>query len=144
MLKNRLKLIGSLFLFKKKASLQTKIIKVSSGERTTKLTVQVADNQEKRDKGLMFVGKLPENEGMLFVFSGKTYGGFWMKNTLIPLSVAFLDSDGKILKILDMVPCKKDECPTYDPELYYHYAIEVNFGWFEKNQIKVGDLVNLD
>jgi uncharacterized protein len=143
-LKNRLKLIGSLFRFKKKASLQTKMIKVSSGERTTKLTVQVADTQEKRDKGLMFVGKLPENEGMLFVFSGKTYGGFWMKNTLIPLSVAFLDSDGKILKILDMVPCKEDECPTYDPELSYHYAIEVILGWFEKNQIKVGDFVKLD
>ena len=92
----------------------------------------------------MFVGKLPKNEGMLFVFSGKTYGGFWMKNTLIPLSIAFLDLDGEILKILDMVPCKEDECPTYDPELYYHYAIEVNLGWFEKNQIKVGDFVKLD
>jgi uncharacterized protein len=143
-LKNRLKLIGSLFRFKKKASLQTKIIKVSSGERTTKLTVQVADTQEKRDKGLMFVGKLPENEGMLFVFPGKTYSGFWMKNTFIPLSVAFLDSDGKILKILDMVPCKTEECPTYDPELYYHYAIEVNLGWFEQNQIQVGDHVKLN
>ncbi len=144
MLKKRLKFIGFLFRQEKKASLQTKMIKVSSGKRTTKLTVQVADTQEKRDKGLMFVGKLPENEGMLFVFSGKTYGGFWMKNTLIPLSIAFLDSDGKILKILDMVPCKEEECPTYDPELFYHYAIEVNLGWFEKNQIKVGDFVKLD
>ena len=143
-LKNRLKLIGFLFRQVKKASLQTKMIKVSSGGRTTKLTVQVADTQEKRDKGLMFVRKLPENEGMLFVFSGKTYGGFWMKNTLIPLSIAFLDSDGKILKILDMVPCKKEECPTYDPELFYHFAIEVNLGWFKKNQIKVGDFVKLD
>jgi uncharacterized protein len=144
MLKNRLKLIGFLFRQEKKTSLQTKMIKVSSGERTTKLTVQVADTQEKRDKGLMFVRKLPKNEGMLFVFSGKTYGGFWMKNTLIPLSIAFLDSDGKILKILDMVPCKKDICPTYDPELFYHYALEVNLGWFEKNQIKRGDFVKLD
>jgi uncharacterized protein len=144
MLKNRFKLIGFLFRQEKEAILQTKMIKVSSGERTTKLTVQVADTQEKRDKGLMFVRKLPKNEGMLFVFSGKTYGGFWMKNTLIPLSIAFLDSDGKILKILDMVPCKEDECPTYDPELSYHYAIEVNLGWFEKNQIKVGDFVKLD
>lgn len=143
-MKNRLKLIGFLFRQKKEASLQIKKIKISSGKRTTKLIVQVADTQEKRDKGLMFVGKLPENEGMLFVFSGKTYGGFWMKNTLIPLSIAFLDSDGKILKILDMVPCKEDECPTYDPGLFYHYAIEVNLGWFEKNQIKEGDFVKLD
>ncbi|MFB5196977.1 DUF192 domain-containing protein [Neobacillus sp. KR4-4] len=143
-MKNRFKIIDFLFRQTKKTSLHTKMITVSSGERITNLTVHVADTQEKRDKGLMFVRKLPENEGMLFVFSGKTYGGFWMKNTLIPLSIAFLDSDGKILKILDMVPCKQDKCPTYDPELFYHYAIEVNLGWFEKYQIKVGDYVNLD
>src|SRR3954451_2762531 len=120
-----------------KNRIRTKMIKILSGNRETSLTVQVAKTKREIKKGLMFVEKLPENEGMLFVFSGKTYGGFWMKNTLIPLSVAFLDSDGKILKILDMAPCKKEECPTYDPELYYHYAIEVNLGWFEKNQIKV-------
>lgn len=142
-LKKRKKLLGYLFRHGKETSLQTKIIKVSSRERTIKLTVQVADTFKKREKGLMFVEKLPENEGMLFVYSSKTYGGFWMKNTLIPLSIAFLDSDGKILRILDMVPCKKADCPTYDPELFYQYALEVNLGWFEKNQIKVGDFVRL-
>lgn len=135
------KLIGYLFRQKKEASLRTKIIKVSNGGRTIQLTVQVADTPKIRDKGLMFVEKLPENEGMLFVFSDETYGGFWMKNTLIPLSIAFLDTEGKILKILDMVPCKEELCPTYDPEITYHYALEVNLGWFEKNQIKEGDLV---
>ncbi|MED4531935.1 DUF192 domain-containing protein [Metabacillus fastidiosus] len=133
-----------LFLDEKEASLQTKMIKISSGEREIRLTVQVADTQEKIEKGLMFVEKLPENEGMLFMFSEKTYGGFWMKNTLIPLSIAFLDSDGKILKILDMDPCKEEECPAYDPELSYHYAIEVNLGWFKKNLIKEGDYVFLE
>ncbi|WP_018392592.1 MULTISPECIES: DUF192 domain-containing protein [Bacillaceae] len=121
-----------------------KRIKIIGGEREIRLTVQVADTQEKREKGLMFVEKLPENEGILFVLSEKTYGGFWMKNTLIPLSIAFLDSDGKILKILDMKPCKEEGCPTYDPELSYRYAIEVNLGWFEKNQIKEGDYVFSD
>lgn len=143
-LKNRIKLLGFLFRPKKETSLQTKMIKVYSGERTINITVQVADTPKIRDKGLMFVEKLPENEGMLFVFSEETYGGFWMKNTLIPLSIAFLDADGKILKILDMVPCKVDICPTYDPEIYYHYALEVNLGWFENNQIKEGDFVKLD
>jgi uncharacterized protein len=143
-LKNSIKLIGLLFRPKKETSLQTKIITVTSGERTIKLTVQVADTPKQRDKGLMYVEKLPKDEGMLFVFSAKTYGGFWMKNTIIPLSIAFLDSDGKILKILDMVPCKGDICPTYDPEIYYYYALEVNLGWFEKNQIKEGDFVKLD
>jgi uncharacterized protein len=141
LLKNRFKLIGFLFRQQKVAALQTKKIKVISGKRTIKLTVQMADTPKKREKGLMFVEKLPENEGMLFVFPGKTYDGFWMKNTLIPLSIAFLDSDGKILRILDMVPCKEDECPTYDPELSYYYALEVNLCWFEKNQIKEGDFV---
>jgi uncharacterized protein len=144
MLKNSIKLIDLLFRPKKQTSLQRKKIKVASGKRTIKLTVQVADTPKIRDKGLMFVEKLPENEGMLFVFSGETYGGFWMKNTLIPLSIAFLDSDGKILKILDMVPCKEDLCPTYDPEISYHFALEVNYGWFEKNQIKEGDFVMFD
>jgi uncharacterized protein len=144
MLKNRLKFIGSLFRKKKESSLQTKIIKATSGKKTIQLTVQVADTPQKRDKGLMFVEKLPENVGMLFVFSAKRYGGFWMKNTFIPLSIAFLDSDGKILKILDMLPCKEDICPTYDPELFYHYALEVNLGWFAKNQIKEGDYIVLN
>jgi uncharacterized protein len=143
-LKNRIKLFGFLFRPKKETIRQTKMIKVYSGERTINITVQVADTPKIRDKGLMFVEKLPENEGMLFVFSEETYGGFWMKNTLIPLSIAFLDADGKILKILDMVPCKEDICPTYDPEIYYHYALEVNLGWFENNQIKEGDFVKLD
>lgn len=140
-MKNKLKFIGFPFRQKKETSLQTKMIKLFSGVRTIQLTVQVADTPKKRDKGLMFVEHLPENEGMLFVFSGESYGGFWMKNTVIPLSIAFLDSYGKILKILDMAPCKEDFCPTYNPELFYHYALEVNLGWFEKNQIKEGDLV---
>ncbi|MEH7418837.1 DUF192 domain-containing protein [Neobacillus drentensis] len=143
-MKNFKKVMGFLFRQKNETSLQTKIIKVSNGERTFKLTVQVADTQKKRDKGLMFVEQLPENEGMLFVFSGKTYDGFWMKNTLIPLTIAFLDSDGKILKMLEMVPCNEDECPLFDPELSYYYALEVNLGWFKKNQIKVGDIVKFD
>ena len=127
-----------------KNRIKTKMIKILSGNRETRLTVQVADTQRKIEKGLMFVEKLPENEGMLFVFSRKIYGGFWMKNTLIPLSIAFLDSDGEILKILDMEPCKGNNCPIYDPKLSYHYAIEVNLGWFEKNQIKEGDYVKFD
>lgn len=124
--------------------LKTKMIKILSGNRVTRLTVQVADTPRKREKGLMFVEKLPENEGMLFVFSEKTYGGFWMKNTFIPLSIAFLDLKGEILRILDMEPCIEEFCPTYDPEIYYHYAIEVNLGWFEKNQIKKGDYVKFN
>ncbi len=127
-----------------KNRLKTKMIKILSGYRVTRLTVQVADTPKKREMGLMFVEKLPENEGMLFVFSEKTYGGFWMKNTFIPLSIAFLDFHGRILKILHMEPCKEEYCPTYDPEIFYHYAIEVNLGWFETNQVNEGDYVKFN
>jgi uncharacterized protein len=126
-----------------KNRLKTKMLKILSGNRVIRLTVQVADTPKKRNMGLMFVEKLPENEGMLFVFSEKTYGGFWMKNTFIPLSIAFLDLHGRILKILDMEPCKEEYCPTYDPEVFYNYAIEVNLGWFEKNQVNEGGYVML-
>lgn len=125
-------------------SLKTKTIIILSGYRQIRLIVKVADTQSKIEQGLMFVETLPENEGMLFVFPGKIYGGFWMKNTYIPLSIAFLDSDGEILKIMDMAPCIGDICPIYDPQISYHYAIEVNLGWFEKNQIKEGDYVKFD
>ncbi|MCG7342811.1 DUF192 domain-containing protein [Sporosarcina sp. ACRSL] len=127
-----------------KNRIKTKMIKILSGDRETKLIVQVADTQSEIAFGLMFVEILPENEGMLFVFPSKIYGGFWMKNTLIPLSIAFIDSDGEILKILDMEPCIGDNCPIYDPLLSYHYAIEVNRGWFEKNQIKEGDYIKFN
>lgn len=125
-------------------SVHSKEITILSGNKVTKLTVQLANTPSKIQKGLMFVDHLPENEGMLFVFPGKIYGGFWMKNTLIPLSIAFIDSDGKILKILDMEPCKGNQCPIYDPKIYYHFALEVNLGWFDKNQINVGDYVMID
>jgi uncharacterized protein len=144
MFKNRFNIIGHFFPPKKEEVLQTKKIRVLSGKRIIKLTVQVADTPKKREKGLMFVEKLPKNEGMLFVYPEKTYDGFWMKNTIIPLSIAFLDLGGKILRILDMEPCYEDDCPTYDPELSYYYALEVNLGWFEKNQIKEGDIVQFD
>lgn len=116
-------------------------IKLRSGIREIRLLVQIADTPSKIEQGLMFVDVLPENEGMLFVFPREIYGGFWMKNTMIPLSIAFLDSYGEILKILDMEPCMEKICPIYDPGVYYRYAIEVNQGWFEKNQIKEGDYV---
>lgn len=143
-MKHWFKFFGFLFRQQKTASLQTKKIKIISGKRTIKLTVQVADTPKKREKGLMFVEKLPENKGMLFVYPVKTYDGFWMKNTFIPLSIAFLDLNGKILRILDMIPCIEDECPTYDPELSYYFALEVNLGWFKKNQINEGDFVKFD
>lgn len=75
---------------------------------------------------------LPARGGMLFVFPDDTDGGFWMKDTLIPLSIAFADADGTILAILDMEPCRAEPCERYRPGVAYRYALEVNQGLFDE------------
>lgn len=121
--------------------MKSRTIELLSGNRKTSLTVRIADTQSKREQGLKYVTVLPENEGMLFVFPGRTVGGFWMLDTYIPLSISFVDTDGRILRIMDMMPCKGPPCPFYEPGVFYQYAIEVNLGWFERNRINEGDYV---
>ena len=86
----------------------------------------------------MFRKSLEREEGMLFVFGEPAYHSMWMKNTLIPLSVAFLDADGRILNILDMEPQTLDTHTAAGPAVY---AIETNKGWFAANKVKPGDKV---
>lgn len=112
-------------------------------EGSTLLQVEVAETDEQRALGLMHRKSLPEDHGMVFVFFEPHRGGFWMKNTLIPLSIAFFDVDGRIRKILDMEPCKADPCPTYDPGVSYMGALEVNQGSFERWGIEEGDFIRL-
>ena len=85
--------------------------------------------------------KLPENEGMLFVYRREEVLSFWMKNTSIPLSIAFIDKKGVITEIRDMEPMGMDSVRAAKPA---QYALEVNRGWFTKNGIKVGAKVKLD
>jgi uncharacterized membrane protein (UPF0127 family) len=99
------------------------------GEHT--LRVEVADDPEERSRGLMDRTELAADTGMVFRFPSDTDGGFWMKNTRIPLSIAFFDHRGEILRVLDMEPCSADPCPTYDPEVAYRGALEVNQGYFD-------------
>jgi uncharacterized protein len=93
--------------------------------------VYVADRDELRRRGLMGVRELPREGGMLFLFPADTRGGFWMKDTLIPLSIAYFDAGGRVLAIMDMEPCTADPCPSYDPGVAYRGALEVNRGRFE-------------
>ncbi|MBD0290293.1 MAG: DUF192 domain-containing protein [Thermoleophilia bacterium] len=86
---------------------------------------------------------LPANAGMLFVWDSDTSGGFWMKDTLIPLSIAFYDARGRILRVLDMVPCRADPCPVYDPGVAYRGALEVNRGAFRRWGVRAGDRITL-
>lgn len=114
----------------------------SGGEQT--VAVEVADTPAERERGLMNRASLPADEGMVFVWSSDQRGAFWMKDTKIPLSIAFYGADGRILRILDMVPCTRDPCPLYDPEVAYRGALEVNRGAFARWRIAEGDRLRLE
>ena len=102
------------------------------------LKVEVARNDEQREKGLMFRKQMGRDDGMLFIFDEPAYHAMWMKNTLIPLSVAFIDAQGTILNIADMEPQTLDAHQAAGPATY---AIETNKGWFEGKKVKAGDKV---
>ncbi len=77
-----------------------------------------------RSLGLMNRRRAPA-DGMLFVFPGPTRGGFWMKDTLVPLTIAFFNADGERVRKLSMTPCRTDQCPIYDPGRTYRFALEL-------------------
>lgn len=118
------------------------VLHVAQGERRYLLEVEVADTPLRRARGLMFRKRLGEDEGMVFLFPAPTTDGFWMKNTLIPLSIAFFDQDGTILRVLDMEPCRADPCPVYRPGVVYQGALEVNRGWFARRGLTPGARVS--
>jgi uncharacterized membrane protein (UPF0127 family) len=101
------------------------------------LVVEVADDRYERSVGLMYRTSLSPDRGMLFVFPDDVPRAFWMKNTTIPLSIAFADATGRIIAIMDMEP--DDGRARYLSPGPARYALEVNRGWFEKNGIRVGD-----
>jgi len=102
------------------------------------LRVEVAANDAEREKGLMFRKSLGRDDGMLFVFDEPAYHAMWMKNTLIALSVAFVDRDGVILNVMDMEPQTLEAHQAAGPATY---AIETNVGWFAAHHVKAGDRV---
>ena len=104
------------------------------------IKAEVAANNAQREQGLMFRETMPGNSGMVFVFDAPATQCMWMKNTLLPLSVAFIDADGKIVNIEDMQPqtldshCSKKAVPV-------RYALEMNLGWFKQKNIKPGTVI---
>jgi uncharacterized protein len=100
--------------------------------------VEVVADPPGRQQGLMHRTELAADAGMLFLFPDDRAGGFWMKDTLIPLSIAFMAADGEVLAILDMEPCEADPCPTYDPGVTYRTALEVNQGAFDDAGVDTG------
>lgn len=105
-----------------------------------KITAYTADTVSEIRQGLMQVKHLGTNEGMLFIFDSEEPRVFWMKDTLIPLSIGFFDKNKRLLETLEMTPHKS---PHTSPVLYHskkpaQYVLEMNANWFLKNKIKVG------
>jgi uncharacterized membrane protein (UPF0127 family) len=107
------------------------------------LHVDLASTPQTRRRGLMGVEQLPTDQGMAFSWDEPVDSAFWMKDTLIPLSIAFVDEEGRVITIRDMEPCTSDPCPTYAATGPYVLAIEANLGWFDRNGVGVGDRAEL-
>jgi uncharacterized protein len=108
-------------------------IKISAG--MFKIDTQVAQTPAQREIGLMFRKEMPQQEGMLFVFEEPSQQCFWMKNTLIPLTAAFVADDGTVVNLEDMKPQTTDAHCSAKP---VRYVLEMNKGWFAKKGIKAG------
>jgi len=113
-----------------------------------RLDVEVAETASQRQRGLMGREHLPETRGMLFRFEREQPAGnaFWMYRTLIPLDIAYIDGEGRIVAINTMPPCESSapqECPSYPAGAAYHAALEVNAGYFAERGIQVGDCVSV-
>jgi uncharacterized membrane protein (UPF0127 family) len=118
----------------------TATITTRSGAKVV-VQVEIARTSAERQRGLMYRRTLPAKAGMVFVFSQAVSNGFWMKNTLIPLDIAFYDGRGRILRILTMQPCRRDPCKVYDPGVSYRAALEVNAGSFRRWEVEAGDRI---
>jgi len=99
---------------------------------------EIADNDASRSRGLMFRQTLDVSEGMLFVFQRRDTQCFWMRNTYIPLSIAFLDDDGGVVNIADMAPQTETPHCSARP---VRYALEMNQGWFSERGISVQSVI---
>jgi len=115
-----------------------KTVGLAIGSNTIK--AEVALTEIERNRGLMYRTSLRDGEGMLFVFDYDQQVSFWMKNTKLPLSLAYILSDGTIVQILDLVPYSEETRPSVRS---IRYALEVPQGWFERANVKVGDVLRI-
>lgn len=116
--------------------------KTTARLKTSDIQIYVACDDTGRQKGLMDIYKLPENTGMLFAFAETQTLNFWMKNTRIPLQIAYLNEDATIVDIQTMPvnTSMVEKTPrTYPSAQPARFALEMNVGWFDRHKIKVGD-----
>ncbi|HKJ92640.1 MAG TPA: DUF192 domain-containing protein [Longimicrobiales bacterium] len=114
---------------------------IIQGGDTFHVRIEIASNEQQRERGLMFRTAMPDTSGMLFIYPTPQQGSFWMLDTPLPLSIAFADSAGVIFHIVDMEPCVQEmswECPTYDSGGEFQYALEMKKGYFKERGVTSG------
>ena len=104
-------------------------------------SVELAISNEEKQRGLMFKESLDKDKGMLFIYNEESKQSFWMKDTLIPLDIIWIDKYSKIVNIATVEPCKKDPCEIYSPDENALYILEINAGLTNEDDIKEGDIV---
>jgi uncharacterized protein len=114
---------------------QTQLPRVKLSAGMHQIDAQVAQTADQRTIGLMFRKEMPQHEGMLFVFEQPSVQCFWMRNTLLPLTAAFVADDGTVVNLADMQPQSLDSHCSTKP---VRYVLEMNQGWFAKKGIKAG------
>lgn len=129
-------------------SFETRTVRIATGADTVVVHAEVARSAEQRTMGLMERASLAPDSGMLFMYGTEQPGtsGFWMYRTRIPLDIAFADSTGTINAILTMQPCAATlaaGCPSYNPNVGYRYALEVNAGFFARRGVRIGSRIVL-
>ena len=125
---------------KPQTGLPVQTISIAGGHGPVSIEVELAQTDEERSIGLMYRKSLEDGKGMLFIFENDQVLSFWMKNTLIPLSIAYIAFDGTIADIRDMHP--NNTSPVHSSRSV-RYALEVPQGWFERVGVKAGDKVTL-
>ncbi len=109
------------------------------------IRVEIADSADERERGLMFRESLDEKTGMLFIFDDSGVLNFWMKNTLIPLDIIFIDEDWRIINIArNALPCRQEPCAYYSSEIPAKYVLEINGREADKLGIKDRDEVEIN
>ena len=116
---------------------------IRTADRALQVRVEIAETPAQKERGLSGRRTLAPNSGMAFLWTSDVRGRFWMKNTSVPLSIAFWGKRGRILRILDMAPCLRDPCKLYDPKVAFRGALEVNRGAFARWGVHPGALVTI-
>jgi hypothetical protein len=112
-----------------------------AGKPAARVSLEVAADEASRERGLSNRSTLPAGTGMAFLFPRDTTVQFWMKDTLVPLQIAFVAGDGRVVGLFEMPPCHQDPCPTYGPTRPYRYAVELPSGSFTAAGVRQGDRV---